>query len=301
MLRLFGTGHHEEERVIAELRSIGLEVVDRDPDTKKQWRFTALGGHLVAYLDAALLGLKEAPKTWHLLEVKTSNTAKFKEWKKKGVEVTAPQHFAQMMICMGLAKLTRAVYFMVCKETDLLDLERVKFDRKTFEALLERAERIIRSPAPLTRASSDPFSPPCGFCDFKEICHEEAMPDVNCRTCAHSTPLIDDGDAAAWRCDLTGEILSLQAQERACGDHLYIPPLIPYAEPIDGGDDWVLYQIRKKDQRFVNVAESAFPGLDVPHYGSRELKAVPPDAIGNDVVEGARETFGSITDGSAQP
>lgn len=301
ILRLFDTGHREEPRILDELRRVGIEVVDADPSTRQQYRFSALGGHLSGGIDGVARGLLEAPKTWHLLEFKTANTKNFKAVKEKGVERANAKHFAQMQLYMGLAELTRAAYIVVCKETDTIHLERVKFDRKVFEGLLERAERIVRSPVPLTRVSQDPFAPPCGFCDFRPVCHEEQVADVNCRTCAHSTPLIDSSDDALWRCDLTGEILTLQAQERGCGEHLFIPPLVPYAEAIDGGEDFVLYQLRKKpEQRFVNAAAGSFPALDVPHFGSRELRAVVPEAIGNEAVEAARDLFGPVTGGSTE-
>lgn len=290
-LRLFDTGHREESRLIDELKRIGVEVYDTDESTGKQWRFTAHGGHVSGGLDGVARGLLEAPKTWHLLEFKTANTKTFKAVKKNGVERAQPRHFAQMQVYMGLAALTRAAYFVVCKETDEIYYERVHFDRAVFDRLMDRARQIITSPVPLTRASRDPFSPPCGFCEMRPLCHEEQLPEVNCRTCAHSTPIVDDSDEAAWMCERTGEILSREDQERGCDEHLFIPDLVPFAEAIDGDETHVLYQIRGKDQKFVNVGASGFPALDVPHFSSKSLREVPPEAIGNEVVEAVRETF----------
>jgi hypothetical protein len=308
LLRLFDTGHREEDRLLHELRRVGLEVHDRDPQGK-QWRFTAHGGHFSGSLDAVVRGVLEAPRTWHLAEFKTSNAKAFRKLKKDGVEKAKPEHYAQMQVYMGLADLTRAFYLVVCKDTDTLYAERVHFDRAAFERLLERARMIIEASEPPTRVSADPERPPCSWCDYRHLCHDiddidrEGLPgakwtaDVNCRTCAHSTPVVDDSDAARWECGVTGESLSVEAQARGCSEHLYIPALVPFAEPVDAGDGHVLYQVRKKGARFANVSASAFPALDVPHYSSRELAAVPPQAIGNEVLEAAREMGGEVEAG----
>lgn len=273
MLRLFDTGNREEPRLLDELRRIGAEVLDTDPETRRQWRFHALGGHLVGNLDAVVLGIKEAPKTWHLAEFKTAKTKKFRALRKDGVERAEPVHFAQMQTYMGLAKLERAAYFCVCKETDEIYFERVNFDRAVYQRLIAKALQVIGSPEPLAKLSHDPVGYPCGFCEQNAICHDEHVPDANCRTCAHSTPVIEaDSDAARWKCERHGHDLTLQDQERGCEDHLFIPALIPYAEPIDGGDGHVLYQLRSKNGgRFANVSAAGFPALDVPHFSSAEL------------------------------
>jgi hypothetical protein len=295
MLRLFGTGHREEERLIAELRRVGLEVHDKD-ERGKQWSFARLGGHFSGSFDAVVLGVLEAPKTWHLLECKTANTKRFAAVRKNGVQRAEPTHYAQMQTYMGWAGLERAFYLVVCKDTDEIYPERVPFDREAFERLEAKAAQIIRSPEPLSKVSHDPVGYPCGFCDFNELCHADRVADVNCRTCAHSTPIVDESEDARWKCEKYGHDLTRQDQERGCGDHIYIPALVPFAEPVDGGTDHVVYQIRKKTQRFVNAGSSSFPALDLPTYGSTELHAIAPEAIGNEVVEAVRATFGPVTE-----
>src|SRR5205085_8160716 len=73
MLRLFQTGHREEERIINDLRMAGLEVHDVDPDTGKQFLARALSGHLRGKLDGICRGVPEAPVKWHVLECKSHN------------------------------------------------------------------------------------------------------------------------------------------------------------------------------------------------------------------------------------
>ena len=303
MLRLFDTGQREEERFIRELRRIGCEVLDRAEDGK-QWRYTAHGGHFSGSLDGVALGVLEAPKTWHLLEFKTSNVKAFKRLKSEGVQRAKPEHFVQMQVYMGLAGLTRALYLVVCKDTDVLYAERVPFEREEYERALEKARQIIEAAEPPTRISADPDFYVCSWCDYKALCHDlhdceregicdkAHVADVSCRTCAHSTPVVDDSDAARWECGKTGASLTMREQQVACDEHLFIPALVPYATPIDAGDGHVLYQIGTKGRKFANVGASGFPASDVPHYSSRELAAIPPAAIGDAVVEAARETLG---------
>jgi hypothetical protein len=79
MLRLFETGRLEEERLIRNLRRIGVTVLDVDPETGRQWHVQAYGGHFGGSMDGAGLGVPEAPKTRHALEFKTHNARSFAE------------------------------------------------------------------------------------------------------------------------------------------------------------------------------------------------------------------------------
>ena len=82
MLRLFETGRLEEERLVRNLRRIGVTVLDVDPETGRQWHVQAHGGHFGGSLDGVGLGILEAPRTWHVLEFKTHNAKSFAELKR---------------------------------------------------------------------------------------------------------------------------------------------------------------------------------------------------------------------------
>lgn len=71
LLRLFETGQLEETRIVRNLRRTGATVLEVDPETGRQWRVEAHGGHFGGSLDAVALNLLEAPRTWHVLEFKT--------------------------------------------------------------------------------------------------------------------------------------------------------------------------------------------------------------------------------------
>src|SRR5512144_3429756 len=96
MLRLFETGKREEERLVRDLRRTGATVLDTDPDTGRQWRVTALGGHFGGSMDAVAIGLLEAPKSWHVLEFKTPNRKSFAVLARDGVVCATPQPAPQL-------------------------------------------------------------------------------------------------------------------------------------------------------------------------------------------------------------
>jgi hypothetical protein len=277
MLRLFDTGKREEDRIIADLRAAGVEVSAPTP----QWRFTACNGHFSIGLDGTCLGLLEAPKTWHVLECKTHNLKSFDDLEKNGVEKSKPQHFAQCQVGMGLAELDRAVYIAQCKNDDRLYLERLDFEPPTFKALMLKSQRIIDSDSAPDRIGKDASFFKCKFCPFVDNCHGDKRPEIHCKTCIHSKPVAD----GKWSCEKS------MPMEPDCHEHILIPSLLHWAEPIDGTPEWILYKMTDGRQ-FLNCSGTGFPAMDVPHYSSSELAAIPVTAIGNPAVEMAREILG---------
>lgn len=241
MIRLFNRGFAEEHIFLKELRKIGVEVWERDPRTGKQFVCSFAGGHAGGSCDGVAKGLMEAPKTPHLLEFKTSSKKYFGIIEKDGVEKAKPEHFAQMQIYMHFLDLKRAFYMVVCKDDDHLYSERIHYDKKAAEKLVKKAERIINFPTPMVKLSDDPSFWKCKFCHFLNICHHGEIPDVNCRTCLHSTPEVE-GDGR-WSCTGFNEdsipISSLQTTE--CKKHLFIPDLLPWPV-VTAGEDWVEYK-----------------------------------------------------------
>lgn len=224
MLRLFETGQLAEARFTANLRRIGVEVHDTTPDGK-QWRVSDLGGHFAGSMDGAGRGFPEAPKTWAVLEYKTHNDKSFNDLVKNKVQKAKPQHYAQMQVYMGYTGMDRAMYMAVNKNTDELYTEWVHFDLAEFAKLKARAERVIKANEPPLRISNDPSWFVCKMCDFHEHCHGEKAPAVNCRTCAHATPIMD-GDAR-WTCEAHGdEAWDHVKMSDGCKSHRYIPILL---------------------------------------------------------------------------
>ena len=239
MLRLFDTGNLEENRLVKDLRNIGVTVMSVDPNNGQQWRVRDETGHFGGSMDGVCLGLPEAPKTWHLLEFKTHSLKSFASLKKDGVQKSKPKHWAQMQTYMHLAHIERAMYLAVCKDTDEIYQERIHADPAEGIRLVAKAARIINSPRPLERIANTETWHECRFCDHHAACWRNEPPDRHCRSCMHSTPIAD----GKWSCEKHGKALSLGEQKAGCVDHRFIPDFVA-GEQFDAADDgsWISYR-----------------------------------------------------------
>lgn len=290
ILRLFEAGHREEDRVIQNLKDVGVEVHEKDPETGAQFRFTAHAGHFSGGMDGAGLGFPEAPKTWHLIEAKTANKHNFEQLKKKGVREHYPKHFAQMQVYMHLGELTRAFYICVCKDNDEIYTERVTYEKKTAIALLNKAGLIIESDHAPDKISENPSFWKCKFCDYQDLCQfETETPAKNCRTCVHATARIDQ---SGWKC---GRNLPLS---ESCTEHLFNPDLLPWATPLDGDPTHIRYRSNLNKNEFVNAAGTAFDSdiVQLPMWSSEEIAKTVPECVGDHATELIRSGLGGRTD-----
>ena len=214
ILRLFRRGQNEEATIVADLRLAGV-TVSEGPTEGEQWRFSSLGGHFGGSMDAAILGLHEAPKTWHVGEFKTHNKKSFDLLVKDGVEKSKPKHYAQMQSYMHKSGMTRAVYIAVCKDDDRYHLERIHYDKYFAGELQEKAERIIFATEPPPKLSERPDYYLCKWCSHYQICHQDQTTEErNCRTCQFSTPLKDGG----WLCTKYTCMLDVDEQKNLAED-----------------------------------------------------------------------------------
>ena len=197
-------------------------------------------------MDGCVLGILEAPKTWHVFEGKTHNAKSFTKLIEEGVEKSKPQHYAQCQCYMHLTGMTRTLYLAVNKDTDELYSERIHYDPAVCACLLECAGRIITSTTPPERIATRPDFYQCKWCDARVICwgiQEEGkyqalpVPAISCRQCCHATPMMD-GDAR-WVCEKHKRGLSEVDQEKACDDHLCLPGLFAFAEPTGYNNNWI--------------------------------------------------------------
>jgi hypothetical protein len=265
MLRLFESGHREESRIVENLKNCGLTVHEVD-DNGNQFSFVDLDGHFKGNCDGAALGVPDAPKTWHLLEVKTSSTKSFLDIKKRGVIISKSQHYAQMQIYMHYLGLTRALYICVCKENDDIYTERVEYNKKAALSLIEKAKRIIEATEPPDRLpKSEPEYPPCSWCASVNLCwkRKESLPPANCRTCLYSEASKD----GLWNCTKHKKNLDVKSQELGCDNHLYIPSIVPMElievhQHSDGvvieyksitGESWYNHENSIDDNKFTEV------------------------------------------------
>lgn len=273
MLRLFDTGKRAEARFVEELRGMGCEVHDAD-EFGRQFRVSDIAGHFGGSMDGCALGLPEAPKTWHVLEFKTHSDKSFTELVKKKVRAAKPQHWAQVQIYMGLTGMERAMYLAENKNTSEVYAERVEFDLVEFTKLVEKARRIVAAGAPPERLSADPAWFECKWCSFHAQCHGEQVPEVNCRTCAHSTPRVDV-PGGLWHCALENAQLDDATQRQGCNGHRFIPILLEriarQTDAVDeaGGNLAVTYTL-PDGSTFANGYPPAFSSAEIraTHHAS---------------------------------
>ena len=276
MYRLFQSGHLAEPRFIADLRSIGATVWDCDPASGKQFGMADHGGHMRGHCDGVAKGIPGGGNKTHLLEFKTHSAKSFADLKKKGVRAAKPAHFAQCQWYMGKLNLDRALYLAVNKDTDELYSERIEFDQVEFEKIQAKAESIIFAAEPPPPISNDPKFYICNWCSHNDVCHGHRTPALSCRTCVHSTPE-REGDGR-WSCAKHSREIPVHAQRAGCVNHLPLPSLLTYAEPLDAGDGWIMFQ-RKDDpaKQFIVTDESTALPADLPLqqyiYASKEISA----------------------------
>jgi hypothetical protein len=238
LLRLFDTGNLAEARFVADLRKIGVTVMEVDPETGKQWKVRDEFGHFGGSCDGIGIGFPEAPKTWHAIEMKTHSAKSFKDLQSKGVQLSKPQHYAQLQCYLHLLSLTRGFYIAVNKDDDSLYQERINYDPEFAMRLMAKANRVVQSQHPPERISQSADWFQCKFCDHSQTCHNGQLPERNCRTCLFSSPV----QGGQWHCNFHNTQLSSQMQRQGCNRQRFIPSLIK-GQQIDAADDgkWVEY------------------------------------------------------------
>ncbi len=228
--RIFDRGDLEEQRIVKDLKLVGIEVFRRDIDgskieifgfvNEKQESLSAVGGHARGHIDGRALGVKEAPKTEHLLEFKTANHSNFNKIKGLGVELANPKYYSQMQRYMHGLKLTRTLFIVTNKNTEERYYERVRYDKDHALMLVEKEQEIIASPyPPKDRFPSTWYE--CQWCNAKDICRKAKKPEVNCRTCEH----VDLYENGRWACCIDNnnpKRLTIKEQQTGCNMHKFI-------------------------------------------------------------------------------
>ena len=221
IVRLFRRGQMEEVTAAQDLASIGCVMIY----TGKNQITLPLAPHVIGHPDGIISeGLPIAPKTRHVWECKTHNKKSFDSLEKEGVKKSKPGHWIQMNLYMHGTHIKRALYYAVCKDDDRIYTERVEYSKKEAEAALSRLSRIIFSDYAPARISDNPAWYECKMCGFFDVCHKQALPQRNCRTCLHSSP----GKIEGWHCALDDGPLNTDAQAEACRGHVPHPDLVPW-------------------------------------------------------------------------
>lgn len=217
MLRLFNRGHKEEIRFVEWLRGIGATVFEVDPSTGKQFKISYLNGHYGGSTDSKVI-LPYFPDLELLGEFKTHNERSFTNLLNKGLQISKPQHYAQMCSYGEYYNLRYGLYCAVDKNDDELYYEIVELDWKQADQSLKKAEEIIYSKVPPAKCSPNPAYYKCKMCHVADICHQGAPVEVNCRSCKMAEPVAD----ANWFCHHYNDIIPKDYLPKGCGNHVPI-------------------------------------------------------------------------------
>ena len=219
--RLFNRGHLEELRHAEWLRGIGFTVWTHDesqtkPDgTHPQLRIkNKCKGHLGGSLD----GIVQFPERYGIpgyaiLESKTSGTgAGFNKTKNETIAAAKPLHYAQNSIYGASYDIKHVLYICANKNDDDLAIKVERLDFQLAEKLEAKAESIIFSQEPPAKIALNPNVAPCRYCDYKDTCHAQKPPQINCRSCVKCNAV----DNAEFYCSQWDGIIPRDAVPKAC-------------------------------------------------------------------------------------
>jgi len=253
ILRIFENGHMRERVILDMLRGAGLSVREIDEATGAQWRVT-LGSTLAGSCDGIADDVPDAPKTPHLIEIKTMNGKRWQDWRRKGTQASNPKYYAQAQLYMHGLGLTRCLFVAENQDTREIEIERIHYDATAALQFVARAERITNSVRTPPRISDDPDWYQCRTCRHHAVCHGGKPALRNCRTCLAATVSGSD-----WTCQRHKRGLSVDEQERGCSLHLYEPSLVN-GEQIDADIDGATVTYRMRDgSAFVDGGETCRP------------------------------------------
>lgn len=248
-LKRFADGHHGEALQAKRLRLVeGVTLITDDPESGRQIGFSDLNGHFKGHADGAILGLIQAPKTWHIWEHKQVDQTKQNKLvklahelgEKNALEKWNATYYAQAILYLHYSGMER--HYLTCSTPGGRHTVSVRTEPNPVAAqrLILKAERVINAATPLAKLSDDPDYFVCKMCDFAGVCHGVELAERNCRTCLHASP-IDDGK---WHCAANDILLSRRNQRAGCMQtHRYIPALVA-GEQVDVRGDAVVYQMR---------------------------------------------------------
>lgn len=178
-LKRFADGHASEAVMAERLRLVpGLTLETEDPNGN-QWGFSDHGGRFRGHMDGAILGLLQAPKTWHVWEhkcvgeKKQAELVKLKAEKgeKAALKAWDEVYYAQACLYMHYSGMER--HYLTCATPGTRTVVSVRTEHDPIHAaqLIEKAERILNARVPLAKISDDPAWWQCRLCDHAATCH----------------------------------------------------------------------------------------------------------------------------------
>jgi hypothetical protein len=167
------------------------------------------------YLDFLQNKMKEEINNPVILEGKTKATgAGFFKLKENGVVLENDQHFTQQSTYGYKTEITHAIYMCANKNDDDLHAELIKLNPTLGKQSVLKADKIINDRQPPEKLSLQSTFFKCKNCAARFVCHENAIPEKNCRSCIYSNPV----ENAEWYCDFWKSKIPKKNIIEGCGE-----------------------------------------------------------------------------------
>lgn len=258
-LRTFKMGHLLEDAIVEWLTMAGYKIILQQAEIKNQW------DRPLGHIDGVIFYDNE----WMLLEIKTANDKRFKEWLKNG----APDSYkAQTQLYMHHShqiskkgnKLNKVLFVVLNKNTSEIHMEVNLYDKQYAQLQTDRIEHVIENES--VPSPSPSFK--CNFCNHKDVCEGTKLARIDsCGTCANLS--IVDG---AYQC---------QFGNKRCDNHVLHPQLVELI-----GEE--LKSINHEHQALIfnkfALAPTGQRLAEFPTFDSNELKIAFENNLINDKI-----------------
>ena len=206
--RIFERGHWAEERIVNDLISAGINVYGRQDELVDET------GHVMGHTDGIVSGLPGDEDTPYLLEIKTMNDKRFKQYLKDGLKLTNPKYWVQIHLYMGYLNISKCLFIVENKDNEHRDYQMYDFDPNVYTQYQKVAFEILTYEGMPAKIGSSVWHE-CKMCDAFNYCHKQQLTSVNCRTCSFANIEME----GKWSCELHKCDLSLDRQKQGCSDY----------------------------------------------------------------------------------
>lgn len=166
ILRIFRLGHIIEKEVIELLKKAGFVIHHSDDDDSQ------FGGkdEEIGYNIDGVLMMDDVP---YLLEIKSASDKRFNEMVKKGVKISDPTYYVQMISYMHYMELDRAIYIAYNKNTSEMYFEIVVANKMEATYFINRGKEIARMDSEPERKYKTSAYYGCKMCSYRDRCWSE--------------------------------------------------------------------------------------------------------------------------------
>jgi len=175
-LRRFQDGHDTEAKIISWLEMLPhLEL--HTESMGKQYGFSDLDDKFKGHYDGVIRGIPQAPKTWHILEIKATKQQLFNKLKKlitkvgekNALEEWNEQYYAQAMLYCHYEGITRHLTIVSTPGGRELLTLRTNANPTYAKALRGKAQRLLGATSPPQKIGGPDWYQ-CKWCNFYDMC-----------------------------------------------------------------------------------------------------------------------------------